>query len=78
IDSNDVFASFSNWGNPPIDCADPGVSVFSTYKDGGYATLSGTSMATPHVSGILLLGQPRTDGFAINDPDGNPDPICVH
>ena len=78
IDSNDVFASFSNWGNPPIDCADPGVSVFSTYKDGGYATLSGTSMATPHLAGILLLGQPRTDGFAINDPDGNPDPICVH
>ncbi|GEQ98260.1 hypothetical protein JCM17844_18970 [Iodidimonas gelatinilytica] len=77
-DSNDVFASFSNFGNPPVDCAAPGVSILSTWNDGGLNTISGTSMATPHVAGILLLGPAVFDGTANNDPDGFPDPICVH
>jgi subtilisin family serine protease len=76
IDSNDNFASFSNWGNPPVDCAAPGVSVLSLRKGGGTTTYSGTSMAAPHVAGILLFGSPKSDGTANNDPDGNPDPIC--
>lgn len=74
----DSFASFSNFGNPPVDFADPGVSVFSSYKDGGYATLSGTSMATPHAAGVLLLGACRSGGTVSGDPDGNPDTICIH
>ena len=76
-DVNDVFASFSNYGNPPIDYCAPGVSILSTYYNGGLATMSGTSMAAPHACGVLLAtgGHPTTSGFVLSDPDGNPDPI---
>jgi subtilisin family serine protease len=76
IDNQDAFAWFSNYGNPPVDCAAPGVNVLSTRKGGGTTTYSGTSMATPHVAGLLLNGLPSLDSYATNDPDGLPDPIC--
>ena len=72
----DVWSSFSNYGNPPVDVAAPGSSILSTYKNGGTATLSGTSMAAPHVCGLLALGNLGTDGTVSGDPDGNPDPIA--
>ncbi|HSJ12281.1 MAG TPA: S8 family peptidase [Gillisia sp.] len=78
MNSSDSWASFSNYGNPPVDYAAPGVSIKSTWKGGGYNTISGTSMAAPHAAGVLLLGAARTDGTVKNDPDGNPDPIIVH
>ncbi len=71
-----AWASFSNYGNPPVDYCAPGVYIYSTYKGGGYETLHGTSMATPHVAGLLLLGKIHTDGYVTGDPDGNPDPIA--
>lgn len=73
----DNWSSFSNFGNPPVDYAEPGSSIYSTYKGGGYATLSGTSMAAPHLAGLLLLGPVRSGGTVNGDPDGNPDTIGV-
>lgn len=78
MDSNDNWASFSNYGNPPVDYAAPGVGINSTWKNGGYNTISGTSMASPHAAGVLLLGNAGTDGSVNGDPDGNPDPIIVN
>ncbi|WP_128544004.1 S8 family serine peptidase [Larkinella soli] len=77
MDRNDNFASFSNYG-PDVDVCAYGVRISSTYKDGGYATLSGTSMATPHVAGLLLIRGRSipTDGYVNNDPDGQADPIA--
>lgn len=74
--ADDTFASFSNFSrsvvpaNPvtspgaAIDCAAPGVDIFSTWKNGGYNTSSGTSMASPHMAGAAALyivanGRPR-------------------
>lgn len=73
----DKWASFSNYGNPPIDFAEPGVSIKSTWLSGGYNTISGTSMATPHLAGLLLTGSLRSGGNVAGDPDGKPDVIGV-
>src|SRR3990172_8327917 len=51
IECDDTLAFFSNYG-ASVDVMAPGVAVYSTWKDGGYNTISGTSMATPHVSGV--------------------------
>ena len=67
-----------NYGNPPVDFCAPGYSIYSCYKNGGYATMSGTSMAAPHVAGLLLLGTVKADGTVNGDPDGNADPIAHH
>lgn len=76
MDSNDQFAYFSNYGNPPVDFCAPGVSILSCYKGGGYTTYSGTSMAAPHLAGILLLGSVRSDGSVSGDKDSTPNAIA--
>ncbi len=77
MDVNDMWASFSNYGMPPIDYCTPGVNIYSAYLNGGYATLTGTSMAAPHMAGLLLLDGRNitTSGTVKGDPTGAADPI---
>jgi subtilisin len=78
IDSLDKFATFSNYGNDVVDYAAPGVRILSTFINGKYAYQSGTSMAAPHVAGLLLLkgNNITSSGNAKGDPDGTPDLIA--
>jgi hypothetical protein len=64
---NDTFASFSNYG-PECDVSAPGDTVWSCENGGGYSYKSGTSMATPHVSGLATL-------MLSFDPSLSPDQV---
>ena len=61
-DSSDTVATYSNQGSY-VDVAAPGSSIVSTYPGGGYRTLSGTSMASPHVAAVAALVKAAQPGL---------------
>lgn len=80
-DRNDRLASFSNYGRTSVDLAAAGVSIFSTYPGNQYQYLSGTSMATPQVSGAFALLLSREPTLSYSDAIGrvlnNVDPVSA-
>ncbi len=62
--AQDNLASFSCFGRRTVHVAAPGHNILSTVKSGGYESYSGTSMATPHVSGAVGLLLASVDGLS--------------
>jgi thermitase len=74
--STDARSSFSNYGNW-VEVAAPGSNIYSTWLNGGTNTISGTSMATPHVAGLagLLASQGLTNAQIRDRICSTSDPI---
>jgi phosphodiesterase/alkaline phosphatase D-like protein len=79
-DHNDKIPSWANYGSSSVDLAAPGVSIYSTLRNGNYGWLSGGSMASPQVAGaaaLLLSNQPSLSVSAVKSAIlNNVDPIA--
>ncbi|WP_327890053.1 S8 family serine peptidase [Bacillus swezeyi] len=72
VDSTNALADFSLQGPSPYDevkpdLSAPGVSIRSAYPGHRYATMDGTSMATPHVSGIVALMREANPNITVDE-----------
>ncbi len=80
-DSNDKYASFSNYGPTSVDIAAPGVNIASTWINNQYYYASGTSMAAPHVTGAAALTWSVDQALTWSDVKNliltNGDPLLV-
>ncbi|MCL4741625.1 MAG: S8 family serine peptidase [Phycisphaerales bacterium] len=69
-DNRDALAGFSNYGATSVDLGAPGVDIASTYSGNSYAWSSGTSMAAPHVAGVVALVYQQNPGFTYSQVIG--------
>jgi subtilisin family serine protease len=67
LDRNDQLAKFSNWGAKSVAIAAPGVEILSTWLGNQYEEKSGTSMATPVVSGVAALILAENPRMSVDD-----------
>ena len=67
LDRHDALASFSNWGVKSVAIAAPGVDILSTWLGNEYEEKSGTSMATPVVSGVAALVVGENPRISVDD-----------
>ncbi|MEB3332489.1 MAG: S8 family serine peptidase, partial [Synechococcaceae cyanobacterium] len=84
VDSTYTMASWSNWDRidsldavDDVDFAAPGVNVLSYYQNGQLQYLSGTSMASPHVAGLLLMGGVQAGDLVRPITPGTADPFAL-
>lgn len=84
IDSANRMTFWSNWDRldgidtvDDVDYAAPGSGILSYYKNGQLANLSGTSMAVPHVAGLLITGGVQAGDTAIANYANTADPIAL-
>ena len=67
LDRHDSLARFSNYGLKSVAVAAPGVDILSTWLNNQYEEKSGTSMATPVVSGVAALIVSQNPGISVAD-----------
>lgn len=84
IDSNFMMTFWSNWDRldatdtiDNVDFAAPGSGILSYYKNGQLANLSGTSMASAHVAGLLITGGVQAGHTVIPNYGGTADPFAI-